>query len=127
MALKTPAEYIQSIADLDLEIYMFGERVNDYTNHPIIRPSLTSVATTYEFAGMPEYQDLMTATSHISGEKISRFTHIHQSTEDLLKKIKMQRLLGQRTATCVQRCVGMDAINSVFSVSYEIDKAKGTD
>ena len=43
MTLKTPEEYIQSIADLDLEIYLFGERVEDYTNHPIIRPSLVTV------------------------------------------------------------------------------------
>ena len=35
----------------------------------------------------------MTATSHLTGEKINRFTHIHQSTDDLIKKVKMQRLL----------------------------------
>ncbi|MBM3147517.1 MAG: 4-hydroxybutyryl-CoA dehydratase, partial [Actinobacteria bacterium] len=65
MALKTPKEYIQSIADLGLRIYIFGEEVEDYTDHPIIRPSLNCLATTYELAGMPEYQDLMLATSHL--------------------------------------------------------------
>ena len=38
MALKTPEEFIQSIADLDLDIYLFGEKVDDYVNNPIIRP-----------------------------------------------------------------------------------------
>ena len=39
----------------------------------------------------------MTATSHLTGEKINRFTHIHQSTDDLIKKVKMQRLAGPGT------------------------------
>jgi len=127
MALKTPDEYIQSIADLKLQIYIFGEKVEDYTDHPMIRPSLNCLAATYELAAMPEYEDLMLATSHLTGKKVNRFAHIHQSPEDLVKKVKMQRLLGQRTGSCFQRCVGMDAINAVYSVTYETDQAKGTD
>ncbi len=126
MALKTPEEFIQSIADLDLEIYLFGEKVDDYINHPIIRPSLNCMAMTYELAQYPEYEDLMLATSHITGEKVNRFTNIHQSADDLVKKVKMQRLLGQKTGSCFQRCVGMDAINAVWSVTYDCDQAKGT-
>jgi len=40
---------------------------------------------------------------------------------------RMQRRLGQRTGTCFQRCVGMDAINSMFSVTYEIDQKHGSE
>ena len=68
----------------------------------------------------------MTATSSLTGEKINRFTHIHQSPDDLVKKVKMQRLLGQKTAACFQRCVGMDSFNSVYSTTYEVDKKYGT-
>jgi 4-hydroxybutyryl-CoA dehydratase/vinylacetyl-CoA-Delta-isomerase len=32
----------------------------------------------------------------------------------------MQRRLGQLTGTCFQRCVGMDALNSLYSVSFEM-------
>ena len=39
----------------------------------------------------------------------------------------MQRLLGQKTGSCFQRCVGMDAINALYSVTFETDQAKGTD
>jgi 4-hydroxybutyryl-CoA dehydratase/vinylacetyl-CoA-Delta-isomerase len=39
----------------------------------------------------------------------------------------MQRRLGQLTGTCFQRCVGMDAVNSVFSITHDIDTARGTD
>ena len=45
---------------------------------------------------------------------------------NLMNKVKMQRLLGQKTASCFQRCVGMDAFNSVFSTTYEIDEKYGT-
>jgi 4-hydroxybutyryl-CoA dehydratase/vinylacetyl-CoA-Delta-isomerase len=64
----------------------------------------------------------MTATSSITGEKVNRFTHIHQGTDDLIKKVKMQRLLGQKTASCFQRCVGMDGFNAVYSTAYETDQ-----
>ncbi len=68
----------------------------------------------------------MTATSSLTGRKINRFTHLHQSAEDLIKKVEMQRLLGQKTASCFQRCVGMDAFNAVYSTTYEIDEKYGT-
>ncbi len=115
MALRSKDDYIQSIADLHLEIYMFGEKVDDYVNHPMIRPSLNCVAMTYELAAKPEYADLMTATAHLTGKKVNRFCHLHQSTDDLIKKVKMQRLLGQKTGACFQRCVGMDAINALWT------------
>ena len=126
MPLMTKEQYIESLRKLNLKVYMFGELIENVVDHPIIRPSLNSVAMTYELALDPEFEDLMTATSSLTGEKVNRFTHLHQSTGDLIKKVKMQRLLGQKTASCFQRCVGMDAFNSVFSTTYEIDKARGT-
>jgi 4-hydroxybutyryl-CoA dehydratase/vinylacetyl-CoA-Delta-isomerase len=39
----------------------------------------------------------------------------------------MQRKLGQLTGTCFQRCVGMDALNSLHSVTFEIDEKHHTD
>ena len=95
-------------------------------DNPILRPALNSVRMTYDLAQKPEYQDLMTAVSPYTEERVNRFTHIHQSASDLVKKVKMQRLLGQQTASCFQRCVGMDAMNAVFSTTYEIDQKYGT-
>jgi len=118
----TGEQYIESIKKMKMQIYMFGEKVESAIDNPILRPSLNSVKATYDLAQLEEYKDLMTATSSITGETVNRFTHIHQSTEDLIKKVKMQRLLGQKTASCFQRCVGMDAFNSVYSTTYEIDE-----
>lgn len=125
--MKTGQQYEESLRKMKFKVYVQGELVECPVDHPIIRPSMNSVKATYELAEKPEYQDLMTATSHLSGKKINRFTHLHQSTDDLVKKVKMQRLLGQKTAACFQRCVGMDAINAIDSTTFEMDQKLGTD
>jgi len=125
MPLKTPEEYLESIKR-DLNLYMFGEKVKEFWKHPIIKPSINTVMKIYELAQIEEYKDLMTVRSHLTGEIINRFTHIHQSVDDLIKKVKMQRLLGQKVACCFQRCVGFDAANALYSVTYEIDKKNRT-
>ena len=127
MALMTAEQYEESLRRLNLVVYMFGERIDNPVDHPIIRPSMNAVAKTYALAHRPEYEDLMTATSHITGETINRFTHIHQSVGDLVKKSKMGRLLGRKTGCCFQRCVGMDALNALSIVTYDMDQALGTD
>ena len=127
MALMTGTQYIESLRRLNTRVYMFGEKIDNWVDHPIIRPSINCVAVTYDLANDPQYEDLMTATSNLTGKKINRFAHIHQSTEDLKKKVKMQRLCGQKTASCFQRCVGMDAFNAEYSTTFEIDKKYGTD
>ncbi|MBY8980480.1 MAG: 4-hydroxybutyryl-CoA dehydratase [Candidatus Lokiarchaeota archaeon] len=126
MTLKTPDEYLKSI-QRPVNLYMFGEKVEEFWNHPIIKPSINTVMKIYELAQVDEYKDLMTTTSHLTGETINRFTHIHQSVDDLIKKVKMQRLLGQKTACCFQRCVGFDTANALYSITYEMDKKNGTD
>ncbi len=125
MVLKSPEEYLESIKR-PVNLYMFGEKIKDFWNHPVISPSINSVKKIYELAQIDEYKDLMTATSHLTGETINRFTHIHQSVDDLIKKVKMQRLMGQKTACCFQRCVGFDTANALYSVTYEMDKEHGT-
>ena len=126
MALMTAEEYIESLRQLKTRVYMFGKQVDNWVDDPIIRPSINSLAMTYKLAQDPEYADLMTATSNLTGHTINRFSHLHQSTDDLVKKVKMQRLCGQKTASCFQRCVGMDAFNAVYSTTFEIDQKYGT-
>lgn len=124
--LMTGTEYIESLRKLKTRVYMFGEKIDNWVDHPMIRPSINCVAATYDLAHDPEYKDLMTAKSSLTGETVNRFGHIHQSTEDLKKKVKMQRLCGQKTASCFQRCVGMDAFNAVYSTTYEVDAKYNT-
>ena len=124
--MKTAEEYVQSLRKLKLNVYFFGKKIENPADFLLTKPSQNSVALTYSLAHDPNYSDLMTATSHLTGEKINRFTHIPQNNEDLVKKVKMLRLIGQKTGACFQRCVGMDALIALSSVTYEIDQKLGT-
>lgn len=123
----TGEQYIESLRKMKTRVYMFGEKIDNWVDNPIIHPSINSVRMTYDLAMDPEHEDLMTAVSNLSGKKINRFNHLHQSTADLIRKVKMQRLCGQKTASCFQRCVGMDSFNAVYSTTFEIDEKYGTD
>lgn len=124
MPIRTGKEYIDSLRGRKLKIFLFGEEIKDPVEHPIIRPSINAVAETYDLAVREE--ELASAQSSISGKRVNRFLHIVESAQDLVFQNKMQRKMGQNTGTCFQRCVGMDAINSLHSTTYEIDEKHGT-
>lgn len=123
----TGAQYVESLKRRKPRVFYKGERLAAPYDHPAIAPHVRTAAMTYELARDPAHAEVMTATSNLTGERISRFTHLFWSVDDLLKKIAMLRLVGQETGTCFQRCVGLDGANAIWSTSFEIDRAKGTD
>ena len=114
--MKTGQEYRDSLRNRNIKVYIKGQLLDskDVIDHPFIKGHVNSAAMTYELAEDPQFEDLMTATSHLTGKKINRFTHIHQSVDDLVKKVKMLRMISLNTGTCYQRCVGLDAVNSIY-------------
>nr|WP_283812657.1 4-hydroxyphenylacetate 3-hydroxylase N-terminal domain-containing protein [Bradyrhizobium tropiciagri] len=118
--IRSGAEYIESLRGRGLKVYLMGERVEEPVDHPIIRPSINAVARTYDLAN--EDPELASALSPLTGDRVNRFLHISASSADLVMQNKMQRRLGQLTGTCFQRCVGMDALNSLHSVTYDLDQ-----
>jgi 4-hydroxybutyryl-CoA dehydratase/vinylacetyl-CoA-Delta-isomerase len=124
-SIRTAEDYIDSLRDRDLAVYLFGERVPEPVDHPMIRPSIEAMAETYRLA--EQDPALAAAASPYTGGTVNRFLHIAESAEDLVAKARMQRALGQRTGTCFQRCVGLDALNALHSVTFETDQAHGTD
>ncbi|MGH9879026.1 MAG: 4-hydroxyphenylacetate 3-hydroxylase N-terminal domain-containing protein, partial [Nitrososphaerales archaeon] len=125
MPIRTGAEYIESLRGRNLKVYLFGELVKEPVDHPMIRPSINAVAETYDLA--VKNPDLASAHSSLTDKQVNRFLHITESRDDLVLQNKMQRRLGQLTGTCFQRCVGMDAINSLYSVTYEMDEKYHTE
>jgi 4-hydroxybutyryl-CoA dehydratase / vinylacetyl-CoA-Delta-isomerase len=123
--IRTGADYIESLRGRALTVYLLGERVVEPVDHPIIRPSINAVACTYDLA--VENPELATAQSSLAGVRVNRFLQITESVSDVVQQNKMQRRLGQLTGTCFQRCVGMDAMNALFSVTFDIDEKRGTD
>lgn len=126
MALMTGEQYEESLRKKNFKVYMMGEEITNTVDNLVFRPSMNALKKSYELAQDPQYEQLVTATSNLSGEKINRFCHIHQSTDDLIKKVQMLRLMGQKTGSCFQRCAGLDAVNAVYSMTYEMDQKLGT-
>ncbi|MGC1403350.1 MAG: 4-hydroxyphenylacetate 3-hydroxylase N-terminal domain-containing protein [Thermodesulfobacteriota bacterium] len=118
--MRTKEQYFQGLSKMKRNLYFDGQLI-DRTDEKQM-DCLNTIGTTYDEAAKPENQDLLTAVSHLTGERINRFTHIHQNTEDLHKKQDMTRMLCQKVGGCIQRCMGIDATNSVYNVSYEADK-----
>lgn len=123
--IRSGADYIESLRGRKLKVYLMGELVEEPVDHPIIRPSINAIAKTYDLAN--EEPELASAISPFTGERVNRFLHVSASAGDLVMQNKMQRRLGQLTGTCFQRCVGMDALNSLHSVTYDLDDKYGTD
>ncbi len=122
MDVKKAQEFIESLRRLRVELYVLGEKVESVTEHPILRPSLSALAKTYEIAHDTRHTELFVRRG-LDGERVNCFTSLHDSTQDLLNKVKALRILGQETGTCFQRCVGWDALNALESTTFEMDQA----
>lgn len=123
--MRTKAEYMNALSKMKKNIYFDGEKIDRLD--PRQMECINTMGFTYEAVNDPEIKDLILVKSHLTGEVINRFTHVHHSTEDLHKKQDMTRKLCQKVGGCIQRCMGCDAMNAIYNVSYEADKAnKGT-
>lgn len=123
--MKTAQEFIQSLEGIERQLYILGEKVENPLQHPILRPSLNALAKTYDVAQETNHAELFVRAG-MDGDPINCFTSIHQNTQDLVNKVKAQRVLGQQTGTCFQRCVGWDALNALESTTFEMDRELGT-
>jgi 4-hydroxybutyryl-CoA dehydratase / vinylacetyl-CoA-Delta-isomerase len=119
--MRTKEEYIAGLSKMRRNVYFNGELID--RDSELQMDCLNVIGTTFDEAQKPENEELMTATSHLTGNKINRFTHIHQSTDDLHKKQDMTRFLCRKVGGCIQRCMGIDGTNAIYNASFEADKA----
>ncbi|MDI6846740.1 MAG: 4-hydroxyphenylacetate 3-hydroxylase N-terminal domain-containing protein [Candidatus Bathyarchaeia archaeon] len=123
--MRTSKEYSEKLRKMRKNVYMNGELIE--RDDQKLLPSIRVLSKTFDLAEEPEFKDLITATSHLTGDTINRFTHVNRSADDLLKKQKIIRKACHLTGGCIQRCMGCDAINALSFVMHEIDKAYGTE
>ncbi len=124
----TSSEYRKRLSKMRRNVYMNGQLVD--RDHPRLEGTINIVSKTYDMVNDPEfkgYEDLLTATSHLTGKKINRFCNVHRSVADLLAKQRMTRLTCHQVGGCINRCMGIDAINANSVVSWEADQAHGTE
>ena len=119
--MRNKEQYFEDILKLKNNLYYGGEVIG--RDHDVLTYSKNVIGVTFDVAEDPQTADLATATSHLTGETINRFCHIHQSAEDLHKKQDMTRMICRKVGYCIGRCMGVDAINAINAISYEADKA----
>jgi len=118
--MRTKKDYIAGLSKMKRNLYFDGQLL-DRTDE-LQMDCINTIGTTYDEAARPESQELCTAISHLTGERINRFTHIHQNKEDLHKKQDMTRVLCRMVGGCIGRCMGIDGTNAIYNVSYEADR-----
>ena len=123
--MRTSEEYLERLRSMKPNVYMGGEVVQ--RDDPRILPGINVMSITFDMAKDPQNQELLTATSHYTGEKINRFCNVCHSVDDLLNKQKMIRTGTRLSGFCIQRCMGADTINALSVVTKDVDDAYGTE
>jgi aromatic ring hydroxylase len=123
--VRTKQDYFEALHRLAPNIYIGGQKVG--RDDVRLDAGKGIVGLTFDAQDNPAMAEFIMAQSHLSGKPINRFTHVHQSAEDLLKKQKMTRLLCRECGGCIQRCMGIDAVNALSVITYACDQDKGTD
>jgi len=126
MGLMTKAQYIESLRRLKPKVYMFGEKIDSIVDNPRLRAGIEATGATYELAETPEHRELVVTHSKLIDEPISRFNNPPVSIEDLVARVKINRLLGRHVGTCFQRCTGQDCMVALSVTTYDVDKKYAT-
>lgn len=123
--MKTSGEYLESIRQMNYELYVDGEKITDVLSHPIVAAQAAALAATYDFQNSPQLEEFFVTTSHLTGERISRFQHVAQSTDDLLRKVELTRYCNRQLGQCSFRCLP-NAFVPLLYVTDRIDEVHGT-
>lgn len=120
-ALRTSEEYRTALKARNPVIIKNKILSQPYDDEDI-RKGVNVVALSYDKARDEKYREMMTVKSPINGKVINRFNHIPMTREDL--KMKQQTIYTlSKDVFCAQRCVGSDALQTLFIGTYKVDKS----
>lgn len=127
MGLKTRNDYLQSLRAMRPNVYKFGQLIEDVTVHPATRRVVESHARAFDAAYDPKYSDVFTTRSSFTGEEIHRFNSMMANLDDIMYNAKFKRAMYRLTGTCTGGlCVGWNAQNVLWNVTYDMDREYGT-
>jgi 4-hydroxybutyryl-CoA dehydratase/vinylacetyl-CoA-Delta-isomerase len=128
MPLKTPEEYVASVrARKPMDVWFRGEKIKDPVGHPALRPSIETMKRMYQLARHPKFKDLLTTKSHLTGKVCNFYTAPLMSQADAMHKTRLARAMGEVLGCCTFRCTGSEAISGLYPITYEMEKATGTE
>jgi len=126
MALRTPEQYFQSLRD-GRTVYYRGERVGDVTTHTEIGTATRHAAIDFKLAEDPQFRDLATVTD-TDDRVYSRYFHLPQNSEDLLRRsrlIELSTTFGKTLVILVKE-IGSDALFALTEVAAQVDRQAET-
>jgi 4-hydroxyphenylacetate 3-monooxygenase/4-hydroxybutyryl-CoA dehydratase/vinylacetyl-CoA-Delta-isomerase len=121
--MKTGEKYKENLLEMKPNIFIGGEIVG--RDDPRLQGVIATISQTFDRLEEPEFKELLAVQSHISDKTVNRFTHIHQSVDDLLKKQEMTRKLCRYCGGCVFRCMGIDAMNTLSVITNRAETMTG--
>jgi len=120
--MKTPEEYKKSLKMMKPNIYKFGKLIKDVTTDPLTKRTVEGHAQIFTASQQDKYKDILTTTSSLTGNRISRYLSIISNSDDMIANVRMKRLMFNLTGTCTGgRCVGFNAINAMWATTYDMD------
>jgi len=125
--MKTSKEYKESLKKMKPNIYKFGELIEDVTTNSATKRTIAGHAQIFDASQKPEYKEILTTKSCLTGKQVSRYLSIISSAEDMIANVRMKRLMFNLTGTCTGgRCAGFNAINAMWAATFDMDKNLGT-
>jgi len=104
--MKTSKEYKESLKKMKPNIYKFGKLIEDVTTNPATKRTIAGHAQIFDASQKPEYKEILTTKSCLTGKQVSRYLSIISSAEDMIANVRMKRLMFNLTGTCTGgRCL----------------------
>ena len=122
MGLRTPDQYKASLRD-GRAVFFRGEKVADVTTHPVIGIAVEHAALDYRMAEDPKYRDL--AVVKEGSDEYSRYFHLPQNGDDLLKRSNLIAAATREGATLVVliKEIGTDALMALHIIGEKLAAA----
>ena len=120
--MKTGEEYLQNLYKMKPNVIINGKTVGRDDSR--LQSVAKIMSLTLDKVQEPDFKDLLNVDSKDFGT-INRFTHIHQSIDDLLKKQEVTRKLCRLSGGCIFRCMGIDAMNGLSIITHRAEAATG--
>lgn len=124
--MRTVKQYKKDLERMKTQIWMGGKKIEKFWDDPRIQAGINAQAITFGYAEDPQYEDMMTTISPITGERVNRFTAMYHSADDLWQRDVSLRTMIHDCGHCVGRCVGCDGLHAIGIVAYDVDKKYGT-
>src|SRR5215204_1647160 len=100
MAIRTGAEYIESLRD-GREVWLGGQRVTDVPTHPAFRGCVDSIARLYDMQHEPAYADILTFDA--AGERHALSYREPRAAADLVRLRRMIEFVARYSGGTLAR------------------------